>query len=165
MEREEALATILATYVLESSEDEDESPKKRRRVWTKDWIARRQQEGFYVKLLVELRAGEPELYHIFLRMDSKQFDDLLALVTPHIQKENTNMRPSISTGERLVLTLRYIATGENFRSLQFLFRIPVSTISYIIPEVLDAIYKVLVGEYLQVNFSFEYSPAFTHFNY
>lgn len=51
------------------------------------------------------------------------------------------MRPSIPAGERLALTLRYLATGENFRSMQYLFRIPPSTISTIIPEVLDAIYK------------------------
>lgn len=61
------------------------------------------------------------------------------------------MRRSISKGERLALTLRYLATGEDFRSLQILFRIEVSTISKIIPEVLDAIYTLLVGEYLQVN--------------
>lgn len=151
MEQTNALATILTAYVLESSEDEDEPLTKRSRVWTKDWVTRRQQEGFYVKLLVELRAEEPKLYRNFMRMNSEQFDNLLALVTPYIQKEDTNMRASISAGERLVLTLRYLATGDSFRSLQYLFRIPVSTISAIIPEVLDAIYTVLVGEYLQVN--------------
>ncbi|XP_065356035.1 uncharacterized protein LOC135950415 [Calliphora vicina] len=59
------------------------------------------------------------------------------------------MRRSISAAERLVLTLRFLATGENYRSLQYLFRIPPSTISIIIPEVLDAIYKVLVNMYLK----------------
>lgn len=151
MEENLEIATILAAYIFESSEDEDDSQRKRRNVWTKDWVVRRKQEGFYAKLFPELRAEEPELYHNFLRMDLEQFEHLLALVTPHIRKQDTNMRESISAGERLVLTLRYLATGDSFRSLQFLFRIPVSTISTIIPEVLDAIYEVLVDEYLQVN--------------
>lgn len=143
--------TILAAYVLESSEEEEEPNKKFRKVWVKDFFFNRNEEGFYKKLQTEIRINEPELYHNFLRMDPEQFDNLLVLVTPHIQKIDTNMRQSIPAGERLVLTLRYLATGENFRSLQYLFRIPASTISRIIPEVLDAIYKVLVGEYLQVS--------------
>ncbi|XP_055910884.1 uncharacterized protein LOC129945249 [Eupeodes corollae] len=151
MERNVAVATILTAFLLESSDEETaKQPKKMcRRVWTKDWVARREQEGFYAKLMVELRTEEPELYRNFLRMDCKQFDHLLSLVAPHIQKQDTNMRRSISAGEGLALTLRYLATGENFRSLQYLFRIPATTISTTIPHVLDAIYKVLVDEYLQ----------------
>lgn len=149
------LVTILTAFILESSDDEEEPPKKRRSVWVKDWVAYRQQEGCYVKLLTQLRGNEPELYHNFLRMDAAQFDNLLVLISPYIKKADTNMRLSISAGERLVLTLRYLATGESFRSLQYLFRIPATTISRIIPEVLDAIYKVLVGEYLQVSFFFK----------
>lgn len=147
-----AIAAIAAATILldSSSEDEDESPPKRHRVWVKNWVGRREQLGCYARLLTELRAGEPKLYRNFLRLTSQQFDDLLALVTPHIQKQNTNMRESISPGERLMLTLRYLATGNNFHDLQYIFRIPQSTISQIIPEVLDAIYKVLLGEFLQV---------------
>lgn len=153
MDQSAEIATIMAAYVLESSDDEDQVPKKRkpRSVWTKNWLLRRPQNGFYAKMLAELRAEEPYLYRNFLRMNGDQFDHLLGLVSPYIQKKDTNMRRSISAGERLALTLRYLATGEHFRSLQILFRIEVSTISKIIPEVLDAIYTVLVGEYLQVN--------------
>lgn len=130
------LLTILSGYIMDSSDDEEQT-NKRRRVWVKDWVLRRQKEGFYVKLITELRTNEPDLYRNFLRMDAKQFDDILELITPYIKKENTNMRQSISAGERFALALRFLATGENFRSLQYLFRIPVSTISGIIPEVLD----------------------------
>lgn len=151
MEHKNAIATILTIYVIESSEDEEEPSPKKRKIWTKDWVARRNQDGFYTKLLMELRAEEPALYRNFLRMNATQFDYILALVTPYIIKRDTNMRQSISPGERLAVTLRYLATGKTFRSLQFLFRIPASTISSIIPEVLDAIYKVLKDEYLQVN--------------
>lgn len=143
----------LAAYVLESSDDDDfdDGPMQRTRsVWTKQWVALREKEGFYAKLMVELRSEEPELYRNFLRMSSAQFDNLVELVKPHIEKSDTNMRMSISAGERLALTLRYLATGENFNSLRFLFRIPQPTITTIIPEVLSAIYNVLVKDYIKV---------------
>lgn len=145
----------MAAYVFESSDDEhEEFLRKRRKVWRKNWVERREREGFCVKLYRELREEEPQLLHNFLRMSADQFDHLLALVSPHITKEDTVMRASIPASDRLILTLRFLATGDNFRSLQFLFRIPHNTISTVIPEVLDAIYKVLVGEYLKVCFSF-----------
>lgn len=38
--------------MMENNEDEDEKELPRKRqcsVWTKDWVIRRQQEGFYAK--------------------------------------------------------------------------------------------------------------------
>lgn len=83
-------------------------------------------------------------------MTHDQFDYLLMLVKPLIEKQDTHLRKSISASDRLALTLRYLATGDSFNSLRYLFRIPQPTISTIIPEVLDAIYNVLVEEYLKV---------------
>ena len=45
-------------------------------------------------------------------MDMNTFDELLRLVGPHISYQDTNMRQAISPGERLALTLRFLATGE-----------------------------------------------------
>lgn len=71
-------------------------------------------------------------------------------MAPLITKKVTNFRDPISASERLTVTLRYLATGESFRSLQYVFRIPHNTISGIIPEVCDALYKVLQPNYLKV---------------
>lgn len=164
MEQNQAIATILTWLVFDESEnEEEEAPKKKRKCWTKNWIRRRPEEGFYAKLFVELKAEEPDFFFSFLRMDEQQFEQLLALVTPLIQKQDTIMRESIPAGERLMLTLRFLAAGESFHSLHYLFRIPMGTISLIIPEVLDAIYKVLVDEYLQVSsfYSFNHAICFT----
>lgn len=86
-------------------------------------------------------------------MDAEVFDHLVDLVTPMIKKNDTNFRDSISAGERLAVTLHYLSTGNSFRSLQYLFRIPQTTISKIIPEVLDAIWTVLKDQYVRVSFS------------
>ena len=57
---------------------------------------------------------------------------------------------TISPGERLTLTLRYLATGKSHRSLSFQFRISRRTISYIIQEAFRAIIKNLSGIYLRI---------------
>ena len=59
------------------------------------------------------------------------------------------MRQPIPAEERLAVTLRFLATGETFSSLQFQFRISVSSLSVIIPEVCRAIFNVLKDEYLK----------------
>ena len=52
--------------------------------------------------------------------------------------------------ERWALTLRFLATGEIFRSLHFQFTISRSAISYIMTEVCEAIPKKLGPSYLKV---------------
>ena len=49
----------------------------------------------------------------------------------------------ISLAKRLALTLRFLTTGESYRSLHLQFRISRSAISYIVNEVCQAIFKVL----------------------
>ncbi|GBN67494.1 hypothetical protein AVEN_128945-1 [Araneus ventricosus] len=44
-------------------------------------------------------------------MDTASFEFLLKLVTPHIERKDTKMRKAISSGERLALTLRYLASA------------------------------------------------------
>lgn len=61
------------------------------------------------------------------------------------------MRCAISSKVRLAITLRYIASGDSFRSLEFLTRVSRKTIRYFVPEVLKAIYEALQPIYLKVN--------------
>ncbi|XP_033971401.1 uncharacterized protein LOC117470684 [Trematomus bernacchii] len=71
------------------------------------------------------------------------------LITPIIQRENTNYRDCISVGTRLMVTLRFLATGESFRSLSYQFRVGVSTIRQFVPETCRAIYEVSKEKYLK----------------
>lgn len=134
----------------------DRSQRKRvRTVWQREWLQKRETEGAYAKLLQELRMGdigERKLFYDFLRMPHEDFDHLLQLVKPLIEKSDTHYRKAIPAGERLALTLHYLATGQSFHSLQYVFRLPQTTISQIIPEVLTAIWTVLKDEYVRVGF-------------
>lgn len=60
------------------------------------------------------------------------------------------MRMTSSAETRLLLTLRFLATGDSYRSLTFLFRIPHNTISDIVPETCKAIHATLCAEHLKV---------------
>ena len=60
------------------------------------------------------------------------------------------MRQPISAEEKLAATLRFLATGESYQSLQYQFRISRSTIGLFIPKVCEVIYEVLQQEYFSI---------------
>ncbi|XDV16266.1 hypothetical protein PO909_016059, partial [Leuciscus waleckii] len=86
----------------------------------------------------------------FARLFPTQFNTLKELITPIIQRKNTNYRDCISVGERLMITLWFLATGESFKSLSYQFRVGMSTIQQFVPETCAAIYQVLKEKYLKV---------------
>ncbi|XP_067141306.1 uncharacterized protein [Centruroides vittatus] len=89
----------------------------------------------------ELRLSDAEGYKKYIRIDTNT--SILRRITPVIAKEDTHLRGSISPGERLSLTLRYLATVWHTNLVAN------NTISVIIPEVLDAIYQSY-SEYLRL---------------
>lgn len=82
------------------------------RIWVKEWIKKRNQCGVVNNLLCELRNGDEKFYKNFLRVSSVDFDYLLEKVTPLITKKDTFMRKAITPTEKLIVTLRYLATGK-----------------------------------------------------
>ena len=63
--------------------------RKKRSVWVKPWLQRRNKLGVYHTLLQELRIEAEDEYKKFLRMSPEVFDELLTLVKPEIEKETT----------------------------------------------------------------------------
>ncbi|XP_041372439.1 protein ALP1-like [Gigantopelta aegis] len=107
------------------------------------------EQGAFENLLPILRLKELTQYNNFLRMPSDSFDVLLGLVTPLITKKDTSFRPAITPAERLAVTIRFLATGETYKSLSWLFRIGATTIGEFVPEVCEAIYTVLKSKYMK----------------
>ncbi|CAH1989260.1 unnamed protein product [Acanthoscelides obtectus] len=119
--------------------------RRTHRYWVRDWIKRRSNKNIMETLLEE--REDPECYKNFLRMSAADFKYLLDKIKFAIEEQNTHMRNAIPAAERLAITLRFLATGDSYHSLMYLFRIPVCTISRI---VCAAIYNVLKEEYLQM---------------
>ena len=87
---------------------------RNRKISMKPYIARNPSLGAYNTLVQEFRAEDASGFNNFLRMDQTCFDELLEMVKPQKKKQDTNMRQTIPTGEKLALTLRYLATSEFF---------------------------------------------------
>ena len=111
----------------------------RRRLWTRQWLLRRPQYGQYEKLMAELKREQPTDYKNFLRMDAELFSEIVRRVGPAIAKGDTFMRKCLEPGIKIAITLRYLATGESYMSLQYSFRVARCTITKLIPVVCDAI--------------------------
>lgn len=116
--------------------------KKKRRIWSKEWYKLRHKYT-HENLLKELLFSSPEDYVNFLRMDGETFSNLLELIRPQIEKQDTNMRSSIPASQRLLVTLRYIASGADFEDLKFQACIAPCTLSKIILETCEAINEML----------------------
>ena len=100
---------------------------------TRSWIKRRKKRGALSNIVHELRMEDTASFKEMLRMDYDTFLNLLAAIEPFISpQESYHGVPTIKANERLTLTLRFLATGETFRSLGFQFRISRSAISYIV---------------------------------
>lgn len=61
---------------------------------------------------MELNLQDSEYYKNFLRMCASDFEYLLEKVKPKIEKQDTVMRNAITVGERLAITLKYLAGGK-----------------------------------------------------
>ena len=82
-------------------------------------------------------------------MTPEFFEMIKTRLEPHLARQATNYRAPISVGEKLALTIRYLATGESYTSLSCQFRVGRSTISKFLPEVCRAIQDEFTREYLK----------------
>ncbi|XP_041850894.1 uncharacterized protein LOC121646080 [Melanotaenia boesemani] len=123
---------------------------KVRRTWVRSWLQKRTGQGVYANLLQEMRLEDPESFRQYHRLDRESFGRVLEMVGPSIRKVDTTMRQSISPGERLAITRRFLATGETFRSLAFQFRIGERTVSNIVDETCQALYSTMREQYMKV---------------
>ena len=77
-------------------------------------------------------------------MSPDRFKHMLPLVARLISKQL-----EISAEQRLVVTLRYLATGETQQSLSFGYRIGKPTMTKILAETSETIFKTLKDQFLK----------------
>ena len=152
LQRKRAVAVLFLTLF---AEEEENRPKKRnRKQYVREWIARREERGIYHQLVKELEVEDHAAYQNFFRLTKGQFLFLVEKLRPLIEKQEQPspiniVRSTIKPDERLAVTLRFLATGESFHSLEYSFRISRQTISSIVVETCQALYKVLAPEFFQ----------------
>ena len=80
------------------------------------------------KLLADLNIQWVSgLYKNFTRMSHSEFEFLIHSIGEKISKNDTAFRKAISVKERLALTLRFLASGDSYVSLQYCRPCNVST--------------------------------------
>ncbi|KAK3910285.1 Aurora kinase, partial [Frankliniella fusca] len=92
-------------------------------------LLQRKVFGAWYSLIPIMKEVDRDEYFRFMRMTPECFDWLVERISPIIQK--TSIRESISPGERLAVTLRYLVSGDSHSSLSYLCRIGKQTISKI----------------------------------
>ncbi|XP_041364377.1 protein ALP1-like [Gigantopelta aegis] len=120
--------------------------KRQRRVWVKQWLLRRVRFGQYEQLMVELGAEDQSSFKNVLRMEPDILREILQCVSHRIQKKDTFFRKALEPGLKLAITLRYLATGNSYKSLQYSFRVAHNTICKFIPEICQAIINEYTAE-------------------
>ena len=60
-------------------------------------------------------------------------------ITAELQRDGTLMRDPVSPGVKLAVTLRHLATGDSYTTLQYAFRVASLTINKFVPETCDTI--------------------------
>lgn len=118
--------------------------KQRRRWWQRAIFRRRYRESKVLNLQLEDQG-----LRNFTKMSMSDFEKLATIIGPQIAKRDTTFRETIPINERLAVTLRFLATGDSYTSLMYLFKISKQLISVIVPEVCEALIKGL-KEYIEV---------------
>ena len=67
-----------------------------------------------------------------MRMPHAKFAQLADMLSESIKKQDTPLRMAILPRAHLALMLRFLVTGESFKSLSFQFRIGKATVSEIV---------------------------------
>ena len=122
--------------------------RQQRRVWVREWVARRPNLGLYDRLLVELRAEDPRAFHNFMRMPTDMFDEIVQRLTPALTKETTNYRAALDPGLKIAITLRHLASGAHYADMQYAWRVPANTMSLLVRDVCSAIVHEYAAEML-----------------
>ena len=86
--------------------------KVKRKCWVKNWVRRRDRQGAYTQFIYELQLEDAQQFRNFTRMSAVKVQRLVNMLGPVIDKQGRAMRNAISVEERVIVTLRFLATGK-----------------------------------------------------
>ena len=137
-------------HQLQHQEAQRRAKRKRRTVWVRPYLRRRLAHGHSHNLRIELAGESKDLYKNFLRIDEELFKEIAQRIRPFIEKQDTRLREAIDVETRLAITLRFLATGNTYRTISYAFRVAPNTISKIVPETCRAIIAVYGDEVMKL---------------
>ena len=148
------VAVLLYAYIIAREEEDEQQtdqlqsqPQRARRdavrqFWVRPWLReeRRQQLGQLSSLMdTHLRLEDPVAFQNYTRLTPQLFDEVLQRVAAATEREVTTFRQPLSHGLKLAVTLRHLATGDNYLVLS-----KIDSDHHDLEARLDAIYRALL---------------------
>ncbi|CAG7717130.1 unnamed protein product [Allacma fusca] len=121
---------------------------KKQRFWVRPFLKLRKDRGDFYVAVPDMIREDPEYYFQQFRMTPEKFNELLNLVAPKIAKLDT-VREAISPAEPLYMTLAFLVSGDQQKSVSKDCRLGRSTVCGIIRETTKVIFEVLRPIYLK----------------
>ncbi|XP_070762733.1 uncharacterized protein [Enoplosus armatus] len=87
------------------------------------------------------------MHFSYFRMSAPRFDELLHRIEPYIEHGRTHSSP-VSLQERLAVTLRVLASGSSQKSVAASYQLGSATVSLMVSEVCQAIWKALRRDFV-----------------
>lgn len=136
----------IATGIIHDQEEREQNePPKKKRIWARNWVLRRDPLSL---IYSEFSREDPQKFRQCFRMGPALFDKLLGMVFPHLLRKDT-VRDSIKPELRLMVTLRFLASGCAYGNLEESFKMPKTTISMIVAETCSVLWNVLSAKYVK----------------
>ncbi|GAB0094378.1 uncharacterized protein DMENIID0001_096690 [Sergentomyia squamirostris] len=135
-----------------------------RRWWVRPIISKRHEKGFLQNFIREIKYDDPEWFFEYTRMELNQFEWILRKVSPYLEKRHL-LREPIPPELKLFVTLRYLSAGNSMFTLASEYRIGVSTVRRIIPEVCKVLWDVLYQDAFPELTAEYWLSVSSHFNF
>jgi hypothetical protein len=147
-----AVASLGLILIDEHQKMAKKKKRKKRKIWVHEWRTEetRFQFGLYSQLVLYLEHYDRNKFKNLLRMSPETFHAMEEKLRPHIEKQRTFFRNPLEAGLKLAVTLRHMASGNDYASLEYTFRVPANTISVFVPEVCRAIVNCYCKDVLQL---------------
>ncbi|CAK1604612.1 unnamed protein product [Parnassius mnemosyne] len=134
--------SVICALIEEEEEEEFLLLLNRQRNSPRNMFLQRRSEGCYETFIKRYLIDYEEKFMGYFRVSREIFIKILMAIKDDISDTQPRTRKrnfAITAQENLFLTLRYLATGESFRSLSFQFQISHNWICRIVPTVLQSI--------------------------
>ncbi|XP_012546308.1 uncharacterized protein LOC105841711 [Bombyx mori] len=116
--------------------------RRQRRYWVHPILRERLSSSLFVTLYPKLRLHEEKFFNYF-RMSVASFDFLYDCVENYLKPRDGAIRYCITPKEKFIVTLRYLASGCSLAELQYGYKIGKSTLSAIIRQVCQVLWRNL----------------------
>ncbi|XP_064115075.1 putative nuclease HARBI1 [Macrobrachium nipponense] len=115
----------------------------------REWLTRRQLHGDYDQLPQELNKEDSKGHRNFLHIYPELFEEMVERLMTILKTKDMKMRNAQEVGLKLAVTLRHLASGNYYPSLQYSFSLSKSSICRFIPLVCQAIINTYKPEVLK----------------